>query len=355
MPANISTGSTTSPRRYRAASYNDAGVSVVPNYLRLSLLLLVLSPSLIAQANTNCQQRTVVVSVFDKQGAPIRDLAADDFQASYRGRPAAVVSSRRNESRSGRAHLLFDASGSMGEGDYKWRIATRAASEFISTTPLPTQISFLSFGTHVDQRFDSSGGRQPILNWLADARVHKGDANRTALYGSMMAAIKDFEPARPGDSIYVITDGGENASAEKTAQLARSLRDSGFRLFIFLLPSYGLDPAVTMGARDLLDFSRESGGWLISLPAQAVHLDGGHYDYNETVSKEIQAATAIIEAHIGDFYVVNLTLPEVVGRDKLDWKLQLSGDQRRKRNDLTLAYPHLLSACSQEQVANTTY
>ena len=85
--------------------------------------------------------------------------------------------------------------------------------------------------------------------------------------------------------------------------MSRSLRDSGIRLFVFLLPGRGLDPDMTMGARDLLDFSRVSGGWLISLPAQAVHLDVGHYDYKETVGKEIQAATGIIEAHIGDFYV----------------------------------------------------
>jgi len=244
----------------------------------------------------------------------------------------------------------------MGDGDSEWRIATRAASEFLSTTPLPTQISFLSFGTHVGQRFDPSGGRQPILDWLADARVNKGDVNRTALYGSMMAAIKELEPTKPGASIYVITDGGENASKEKAAQLARSLRDSGIRLFVFLLPSrhYGLDPNVTMGAHDLLDFARESGGWLISLPAQAVHLDAGRYEYNDTVDKEIKAATEIIEAHIGDFYVVNVSLPEVIGRDKLDWKLQLNVDQRRRWNDLTLAYPHMFAACSRE-VANTTY
>ena len=328
----------------------------MPKFLRLTFVVLLLSPTLVAQTKTNCQERTVVASVVDKRGLPIRDLVADNFRASYQGRPATVVSYLRDDSKS-RVYLLLDASGSMGEGDYKWKIATRAASEFVSTAPRPTLITFLSFGTEVNQRFDSSGGRQPVLNWLANAQVHKNDPRgHTALYGSVMAAIKDLEPARPGDSIYVITDGGENASKEKSSQIARALRDSGVRLFVFLLPSvHRFDSDVTMGAHELLSLVPESGGELISLAARAVHADIGRYDYDDNVVAAIRTATAMIETHINDFYVLNLRLPEVVGTAKLDWKLTVAGSQLRKRNDLTLAYPHRFAACSQEQAANPIY
>src|SRR5207302_11329952 len=92
----------------------------------------------------------------------------------------------------------------------------------------------------------------------------------TALYDTILEALKSLEPTQPGDAIYVITDGGENASAEKLTQLEDSLESSGVRLFAFLLGGPWLTSPGQWSVTDLYALVRESGGSLASVSPRSL-------------------------------------------------------------------------------------
>jgi Mg-chelatase subunit ChlD len=313
----------------------------------LTTLLLVFSLCLRAQTISDCRQYTVIVNALEAHGIPIRGLSINNFRASSRGRELNILSSQFTENSTGRIVVLLDASGSMrGEHDpNKWKIALTAASEFMTSAPDRQQISLITFADRVKENFHAAE-RQAIVEWLrSPAALETANVKgQTALYDSILDALKGLEPAQPGDSIYVITDGGDNKSSETMSRLDHKLQTSGSRLFVFLL-----DDAVTeeenLGARDLYELTHRSGGFLVSVsPHKFGPTVTGSYDYDNKVLTAIRTSTRITKEEIGNYYVLGVQPQNRVSRPE-NWKLEAVDAQGRKRKDVSLAYPNKLPGC----------
>jgi hypothetical protein len=210
----------------------------------------------------------------------------------------------------------------------------------------------MTFAGAIGQRFEVSEGRQVMKGWLQSKPViqAKNLKGRTALYESILDALKSLEPTQPGDAIYVITDGGENASRDTKARIERALRDTGVRLFAFLVAGAARSEEEKFGPGDLLELTRESGGFLLSTSADPFSPDrdlhrNARFKYDDKVVEGIRSYTRLVLAEIISFYVLTLQ-PSEASSKTASWKLEVVDAAGRSRKDMATVHPYQLPSCS---------
>jgi hypothetical protein len=321
--------------------------------VKLLALLLTVPLGLHPQTSDLCRERTAIVNVLDPNGSPITNFTRDSFKASHRGKPLNVVWSQHRKDPGVRITVLLDLSSSM-KADFegglaKWKTALAAALDFVSLAPPQVRLSFRPFASGAGQRFKTIGDRQSFEDWLNGPAVRDGKEVKgtTALYDAILMALKDFGTPEPGDAIYVVTDGGENASKEKMGKIERSLQSSGVRLFAFLLNG-PMTSEESSTIRDLYDLTRRSGGFLVSVsrePPGSLFLHS--YDFGERTVASIQASTRMLYAQIISYYMLGLQSQDNPSTPEA-WKLDIVDAQGRRRKDVAMAYPQKLApaACA---------
>jgi len=324
------------------------GRPVLSNLVAL-LLITYASANALAQAEPNCPERSVVVNVLDDRGVPVRNLWSENFRASHRGKSLPVLRSEYRQDPTGRVVVLLDVSRSMSgrKGNNKWKVAHDVALQFVSSAPAQEQVSFIAFAAEVTQRFPASGGRAPMVAWLKSEQLTTGQTTKgqTALYDEIAEALKSFGTAQAGDAIYLISDGGDTASKERTSQLEHLLEHSGVRLFAFLLNDSS--PNDLGSSREISELTRRSGGFLIGTRAQSVgagwlSLDATYY-YGKDTAKAIEESTRVLEAQIISFYVLTIQAPPTSGKPDL-WNLGVLDAQGRRQKSMTAVYPQDLTS-----------
>ena len=312
---------------------------------RFLYLFLIFSAALYSQ--TDCRQTIVIVNAFDARGIPIDNLVANDFKATYLGRPATIFSSTHREDSAGRTVILLDTSGSMtGSNDSnKWKLANTTALEFVSSAHPESLLSLKTFATKIEQQFEE---RKSMLEWLRN--VASGGPStvrgKTALYDGIVQSLRGLEP---GDSIFVITDGGDNSSPEATSRVERSLQNKGVRLFAFLLFEPSHSEELGRAGSDLLELTRRSGGFLVSISPRSVGSRSGRYEYNDDMVKAIRSWTRMMQAKMAGYYVLTLGARAVPAKSA-DLKLEIVDAEGHKSKDVTLAYPRRLADCTPQTV-----
>lgn len=227
-----------------------------------------------------------------------------------------------------------------------------------------------TFFTSIEQRFDSSAGRQPMVDWLKSSLgpnqpAHKGFSD---LAQTLLTIAKAMQPAHPGDAIYVITGNMdrlflEPRSKEVSAvlpQLASELQSSGIRLFVFFLemvPRRGWDviqPDNNMstiplsppeGRAALADLIKGSGGLFLNwYPGTRSVSFGPSYVYNEGTQAAIRELSRGFQTAISNFYVLSVS-PAERSPELRDWSLDVVDSQGKKLKNIALAYPARIAGC----------
>jgi hypothetical protein len=337
-------------------------------YHSKSLLLLTVSLLLRFADGQTCQQ-AIIASAITTQGTLDRSLTMSDFKASYKGKPVAVSSAGFRVDPAVRIIVLLDTSASMAgigaQGVDKWKIARLAASEFVSAAPQQARVSLISFGAAIEHTVDGASGRQPIEDWLNSPEMQETASvkGKKAIYATLSDVLKTMAPARPGDSIYMITDGRGDPKSENVSRVARELQSSGVRLFVFLLNDVaganggaqaGEVTTVRRGARpspgpaELTDVARGSGGQVFTLYPGArstlgKSFNSTSFDFDESTQTTTRTVSHGMATAITGFYVLSVSLP--AGSSSLeDWKLE-AVDSDGKKRALTLTYPAKIPGC----------
>ena len=317
----------------------------------LPLILVLFINRLYSQA---CQPSNVIVGAIQANGLPASDLTTANFRALYRGRPLGISFSGFRRDPNVRIVILLDTSPSMaGATGSKWMIARAAASDFVSSASPQAPVSLWTFSTAINLKFDGTGARKPMADWLGskevrEAKILKG---KTALYAAILEALEALAPTRPGDALYLITDGGENADNTNLSRVTRELQSTGVRLFVLLLndiPPYSREG---VGPRELYDVARASGGSTFALNPKSAGSGwagsgfGRRYDFDPTTENAILATTHWAQAAMSEFYIVTFVRSDAPPQPAA-WNLEILDLQGKKRNDLTLLYPSKLEGCS---------
>jgi hypothetical protein len=331
-----------------------------------ALVFMALLASLRLGDAQTCPPQPVIVTVLDAHGLPIPGLPASSFRASSRGKPLSVLSASLRSDLTTRTCVLLDVGATMGgfgaQGIDKWKIARGAATDFLNVAPLQAQISLSTFSATIERTFESSAGRKALQDWLDNPESLRtsGLKGKAAIYRAILETAKGMEPAHPGDSILVITDGRNDRSFSMAADVSDELASRGIRLFAFVLDdSHRADDGITAGgisestplpnpdAKILSELVKASGGLGYTLYPGGNTIGqsfGLSYNYDDRTHQNVQSSISEIEIAISHFYILSVDLSGDA-RGPQDWQLEVVDDQGMRRKDVIVAYPARIAGC----------
>jgi hypothetical protein len=311
-----------------------------------TLYVSILAAASLGQNAAPCLQRTLIASVVDEQGITPPNLTRENFRIAYKGQSASPLSAVYTKV-APRLVVLLDASESMKA---RWGIARAVAWELVVALPDNLKASLMTFSEKVESRTPMSLDRKPIHDWLSAASGGAAVHGYTALYAAIQSAIEQLQPAQPGDAIYVISDGEENASRPSKSKVVDALVSGGIRLFTLTISSQGfLTPEEQAGAEDLRQATEDSGGITKELGLRKatgyspkVQLD------NPTVSAIRQHSQQFVQA-ITAFYSITVALPENPDKPQ-HIELAVVNAQGNKDKNLFASYSHKVFPCAGDLV-----
>lgn len=299
-----------------------------------------------------CLHRTVPLTVLDRAGHFVTNLSAADFQAKFRGKPVEILAVTRDTSPR-RVLILLDVSGSMLETwRDKWNMALEVAGDAVVHLPAETQVGLSIFDERILESLDFSAGRKAIAAKIialkAGSKAVPSKTRRTALWDSLLKAVRLFGQQAPGDAVYLISDGGDNLSKAGPRQVEDAFLQAGARLFTFLPITRSqlgyLMPDEQEGLNALKDISESTGGDHIVLGV------GGktgrsvfHLGKEERVA--LDRAAQDIYSQITNMSRLEIRLPLSVDKPR-EWSLQLNDPQNKTFKRFEVRYPHKLLPCS---------
>jgi hypothetical protein len=292
-----------------------------------------------------------MVTVIDRDGNPVRGLNAADFRAEFRGKPVQIESAML-DTRPRRVVLVLDASGSMTD-PLVWDAVKVQAADFVRRALPKLSIALIIFGSGVietigfDKGRGTLGARISALQKQEGTEVAPKTQRMTALFDALDSAYSLLRSPVPGDVVYIITDGSDNASHEKFSQLEDRFMSSGVRLFVLIPQGANLNGRLIPDSIIIDKFDRlieESGGAILDLNPRAPWAD--HYrQIDEGKALRVGQAEQFYRAmEIG--YLLSFRLP--ISPDKpRNWKLEIANAQGKRRKDLSVYFPRMLFPCSQ--------
>ena len=278
-----------------------------------------------------CLDRAIAVSVLTNDGNPLKGLKAENFRCKVNRRPVDVLSVTYDTGPR-RVVIVLDASSSARDN---WKFELAIAERLVSQAEQQTSFALLTFADQVQEKASFSQGRQGVMDRLSKLK-NASPKGKTALRDALIEAVHMLSPARVGDGIVVISDGGENRSHTKESELRRAILAAGVRVHAFLvfaaLPGRMRIPEEALGRSMLNEVADTTGGVDISAMAP--------FDPDRAVS-----VARYLEQQIAEFYRLELRLPEPLEKPR-KLKLEVVDPTRAKKPNLRIYCPQQLPPCS---------
>lgn len=323
--------------------------------LLLAILAFAASGQVAAQTEP-CLDRTIPVNVYSEKGQAILGLTAPNFRASLQGRPIHVTAAAYDRGPR-RIVILLDVSGSMHE--FGWLpFGLNVAEDLASLAPPQASVALLTFDARTEDRMGFSSPSTRLVDEIQTlqrtAWSDQGSSHKTALWDAIAEGLSSLEPARVGDAIYVISDGGENASQTDQAQIEAAVASAGVRL-------YGLIPVDIEGSRNrtveeangpsvLWNLAVRSGGTLVKYvpaagrPSSFSSVRPLEYRMADTDRQNLTLAAKGFYDQITSFYRLDLRLPDPVDKPR-KLRLDVVDASGRREKNLQVIYPQQLAPC----------
>jgi VWFA-related protein len=195
------------------------------------------------------QRRTVYVSVTQKDGAPVTDLTAADFDVKEGGKAVEVVGAELTKTPIRLALIVADG----GSGGFQYPLATlvqrlQEVAEFSLVSVINQPEKVVDFTTDLDK--------------VVEGMKRLGARGTTKASGQVIEAIeqaaKETPQANKRPVIIVMTVGGSASTDVRADEVRESLRKTGTLL-------YAISPAGSAGGSGQVDIvlndgSRDTGG-----------------------------------------------------------------------------------------------
>ncbi len=162
-------------------------------------------------------------TVTDRQGGFVSNLREQDFQVYENGRPQ-PIRLFRNEDIPVTVGLVVDQSASMRP---KLAEVSAAASSFVRSSNPDDEMFVVNFNEKVSLGLPGSIRFTNDTVLLTNAIVTRPAEGQTALYDAIAKALEELQAgSRDKKVLIVVSDGGDNASARKLAQVMRLAEQS---------------------------------------------------------------------------------------------------------------------------------
>jgi Ca-activated chloride channel family protein len=165
----------------------------------------------------------IPVTVTDRGGAAIPNLDREHFQVTEDSERRAIVALTREDGPAS-IGIVLDWSGSMRPAASDALAAARAVAE---TAEDGDEVFLMTFGDRPELRVPLTRDPRAVFGELRGTRAHGG----TALVDAIWQALEEArESSLPRRSLVVISDGGENASRHRIAELKRAAIEADTRI-----------------------------------------------------------------------------------------------------------------------------
>jgi hypothetical protein len=292
-----------------------------------------------------CLDRVIPVSISDSNGVPAVSMSVANLQGSYRKKPV-FVKTIQLEERPPRIILLVDTSGSMG---LRAEAAIDAAEGVMSHLPANVEVGLAFFaGNTIPVELPTSDRTTLLLQLQALRRSRSSYRGRTAIRSALVASARMFGTPALGDSISLISDGGENQSKSSPSDVEMALGNSAIRVFALIFQSILGDPRgrdELTGGLYVQDVAESTGGTVVIIPSQTFPVSTS-ISFIDKNGKATQLALDLDRQlnRFLSFYRAEITLPERVKKPE-SWKLELAGGSKSNSGKLELSYPRVLLPC----------
>jgi len=299
--------------------------------------------------------RKLPVYFRDAQNLQLQNVSITDLEANLHGKAVKVVS-LAPDPRPRRLVLILDTSGSMGsiQGEPAlWNLELSLAWHFFESNRQRARIAMLLFGDQVHDLIDFSQGNDAVaekLRQVAEDRkyVKTQIKGRTALRDAVFQGIQLLDHPSSADAVYVLTDGGDNASHQSASELDRRLAVTSVRLFAVLLQKLGnrsRTPEELSGPGELAEIAQKSGGEILTAAqwyGKSVALSANA----ESKMKSEETLLRLYQAIVQDS-LLEIELPFPISKSER-WELKLSSAARRQWKNAKITYPDTLVSCNAE-------
>ena len=302
--------------------------------------------------------RTTFVSVVDERGLPVRGLTAGEFRAELRGKLARIVSAREDLNPR-RVLLLLDTGANMREtSSGKWQLALEIATHVVQNSPSTNDLRFGIFGKSDKSGIHPTAG-EPITRPASFEELMSGlplvdrAIQRPPLFDVMADGVRLLEKPRPGDVIFVVTDGQNDSSKIKLGELEHLFLTAGVRIFAVTLPMRYERSGLTVNApafseerenTDFINFTSTTGGKFFRvLPKFYPNEWGFHFDDKERLA--LATALQLLYLQMAHFYQLEVVLPQVVEKS-CPLEVAVMGPDGKTRKSLRLIHPQKLEPCT---------
>jgi hypothetical protein len=205
--------------------------------------------------------RQIQVGVFDEQGHPIGGLSPSNFHLKVAGREVPVTFARQVPP--ARIVFVLDGSGSMHGAP--WRAGLRSAEDVVTHAPEGTSFGIVAFGSWGDRQLELTTAKSDVIAFFQKLSNEQIDGP-TRLFDAVERAISLLPSSQGRDSIFLVTDGGDNGSKATARKIRQSLEASGAHVVGLLLvdTSYRI-PEAFSGFQWIAETSERTGGSMLQV------------------------------------------------------------------------------------------
>jgi hypothetical protein len=286
-----------------------------------------------------CAQE-ILVNAGDMAGVRVTGLTAQDLKARI-GKLPLTITSVHDVHLTPRVILLFDISGSMQAEDPAPAIAMTMASAIFSLLEKDSPVAVGMFGDKLTTLTEFGLDRQASVEairtnlpkkqrWSGPTRIIEPVAEATGLFGEVQA----------GDTIVVISDGGDNRSW-KVDEALRKIRKSGVRVFIAGPDLRNYEENEIQVAQGIYG---SGGRWFLWGRSHSL----GDRSYSDPLTpKEVQeileeARNLVARIH----HAYQLRFDSSTSQGSGDLKLELDTKRNKHFKSVGLEYPTALISCT---------
>jgi hypothetical protein len=315
---------------------------------RFLVIAALLHATVAVAQTTGCPQRVLPLSITTSDGSPIRGTQIS-FEAKYRGKAVHIDGVQPTSgTRPLRVLLLIDVSGSMiDQLRPDWDLMIDVADDVLARLPASTEVGMALFSTDIAKAIPPTASREELTTEAATLR--KPEAVRllgpTALRHSIIRAAELLDSPQLGDVVYVMTDAGDNASKETSADVVQFLASRGVRLFAFTLEERGDLLQPQEGTEEVSKIVRSTGGSQIDALESLPGLITSRSSLNRSGKPNALAAALDRQyQQIGNVVRLSIELPEAVDKPR-GWELRAKAADKTVQTKLEITYPEQLVPC----------
>jgi Mg-chelatase subunit ChlD len=322
----------------------------------ISLLVLALCTRPAGAQELDCQRRFLPVAVRDEQNLPIQNISVANFEAKVHGKRVKILSFAPDP-RPHRLVLILDTSGSMGSTASEsplFALEAVLARHFFEVNRQRTPIALVIFNTQVNEVVEFAPGNSAVADKLQQMTtdhnyVQANVKGTTALRDAILQGLQLLVHPSSADALYVLSDGGDNASKHSAADVTQHLAITSVRLFAVVLQGNGSYrsrvPEELSGPEELSEIALKSGGEVLSVAA--VHGKQVALTADPKAKLKTQETLArLYQAILGD-NLLEIELPFALAKNE-HWELRLSEAARRQWKGARITYPTTLVSCTAE-------